>query len=111
MMNLRSRAGAVLFAMSIAFACVWFTWLARGSKKESEPAEKVIPGVTKENVQKIKAGMSEKEVVEILGPWDSESSPLSGYKSQTWNQGGHEVRVHIDAGGKVTEEPIHDFGE
>ena len=103
---------AVILTASFALVCGCNSGCGGSElKKESGTAEKVVPGVTKENVQKIKAGMSEKGVVEILGPWDSEESPLSGYKSRTWNQGGHEVRVSIDAAGKVTGEPTHDFGE
>jgi hypothetical protein len=98
--------------MSFALACVCFSGCGGSdSKKESGTAEKVVPGVTKENVQKIKAGMSEKEVVAILGPYDRENMPLSGKKSQIWSRDGFEVVVYIDAGGKVTGEPIHNFGE
>jgi len=111
-MSLRGRLSAVLLTASFALVCVCISGCGGGeSKKESGTAEKVVPGVTKENVQKIKEGMSEKEVVEILGPWDTEESPLSGYKSRTWKKGGHEVRVSIDAAGKVAGAPAHDFGE
>jgi len=99
-------------ALSFALACVCFSGCGGGgSSKESGKAAKVVPGVTKENVQKIKAGMSEKEVVEILGPYDRENMPLSGKKSQIWSRDGIEVVVFIDAAGKVTGEPIHNFGE
>jgi hypothetical protein len=109
-MNHRGRVSAVVLAMVLTQACACVLGCGGGgSEKSSAAAEKIVPGVTKENVHKIKVGMSEQEVAEILGKYDRENSPLSGKRSQIWSRDGIEVVVFFDASGKVALEPIHNF--
>jgi hypothetical protein len=111
-MDSRGRVSAVILAMFLAQASVCLSGCGGGgSEKDDAAAEKIVPGVTKENVSKIKVGMSEKEVAEILGKYDREVSPLSGNRSQIWSRDGIEVVVFFDASGTVAREPIHNFGE
>jgi hypothetical protein len=57
--------------------------------------------VTKENAEKIKSGMSQKEVTDILGsPKNTEDLP-AGMKKSTWESGDNKIVVSFDKDGKV----------